>query len=105
MINWNHEVQYLAQEVAAYQHLSKTTPWAKLAPEMFGYVYEVSPSRIIEILIEQIQGRPAGIAELSVVTAELEDLHQPLLHGDVCRYNIMVTDVGVRFIDLETTAL
>lgn len=52
--------------------------------------------------MERIQGRPAGIDGLPEAAAALGEFHKYLLHGDTCRYNIIVTPAGrVRFIDLE----
>ncbi|KAJ4300217.1 hypothetical protein N0V88_002888 [Collariella sp. IMI 366227] len=52
----DQEAPYLAQEVAAYRHLS-TTPGARLAPKLLRDVYEVEPRRVTGILIELLQGR------------------------------------------------
>ncbi|KAL2018345.1 hypothetical protein VTK56DRAFT_948 [Thermocarpiscus australiensis] len=102
--NWTHEPPFVAREVAVYDRLDHVVE-SRLAPKLLGYVYEVSPDRVVGFLVERVQGRPAGIEDLAATRAALKQLHRYVLHGDVCRYNILDTDDGIRFIDFEQSVL
>lgn len=102
--NQTHEVRWVATEIKAYQYLNHVGGNC-LVPKLLAYVYEVSPDRVVGFLVERIEGRPAGIEDLPAAKAALQGLHQYLFHGDTCRYNILVTDAGLRFIDLENSIL
>jgi RIO-like serine/threonine protein kinase len=53
-------------------------------------------------LLEKIEGRPASFQDLSICEAALGKLHKlGLIHGDVNRYNFLVTKEGVKLFDFE----
>jgi RIO-like serine/threonine protein kinase len=52
--------------------------------------------------LEKIEGRPASFQDLSVCEAALGKLHElGLVHGDVNRYNFLVTEEGVKLLDFK----
>lgn len=52
--------------------------------------------------IEKIEGRPASFHDLSICETALEKLHElGLVHGDVNRYNVLITEEGVKVLDFE----
>lgn len=90
------EVPRIEQETRAYQLLEGSG----LAPRFLGHVHE--DGRVMGFLLEKLEGRPASLQDLSVCEAALGKLHGlGLLHGDVNRYNFLVTEDGVKLIDFE----
>lgn len=52
--------------------------------------------------LEKIEGRSASFQDLSVCGTALGELHQlGLVHGDVNRYNFLVTEEGAKSLDFE----
>lgn len=92
-----HELSYLAREVRAYLHLKGSHQ----VPKFLGYVFEDKPERVVGILLESVYGRVADISDLKDCYNALRDLHVRIIHGDLCRHNIMITSEGPKFIDLE----
>jgi RIO-like serine/threonine protein kinase len=71
-----------------------------LAPLFLGHIHE--NGRIIGLLIEKIKGRPASFQDLSICETALGELHKlGHAHGDVNRYNFLVTEEGVKLLDFE----
>ena len=70
-------------------------------------MYEVVPERVVGFLVEMVGGvRAAGVGDLGVVKEALGRLHRWMVHGDVCRYNVLVGEGGgVMFIDFEMAIL
>lgn len=88
----------IEQETRLYQLLEGSG----LAPRFLGHVHE--NGRIMGFLLERIEGRPASLQGLIACEAALEKLHGlGLIHGDVNRYNFLVTDEGedVKLINFE----
>lgn len=92
-----HELPFLVREVEAYRILGAS----RLAPKFVGYVFEESPDRVVGFLAESVEGRAAGLADLEACSRALGELHRFLIHGDLCRYNIIITRDGPKFIDFE----
>ena len=84
-----HELQFLIQELKAYHFLEDHQ--SNLAPKLIGYVYEEAPDRVIGFLVEAVEGRVAGVEDLEVCKEVLDEMHQILIHGDLCRYNILIS--------------
>ncbi|KAI1271329.1 alpha-galactosidase A [Xylaria sp. FL0933] len=58
--------------------------------------------RIVGFLLEKIEGRSASSQDLSVCETALRKLYElGLVHGDVNRYNFLVTEEGVKLLDFE----
>lgn len=94
------ELAWLAQEVKAYHALA--CHHSLLAPKMLGYVYEESHDRVVGFLFEKISGHRPGIADLELCEVALRELHElDIIHGDLNRDNIFITNKGVKFIDFE----
>ncbi|KAG6312574.1 hypothetical protein E4U22_001730 [Claviceps purpurea] len=90
------EVPRIEHETRAYQLLEGHG----LSPPFLGHIHE--NGRIMGFLLEKIEGRSASIQDLSECEAALGKLHElGFLHGDVNRYNFLVTDDGVKLIDFE----
>ncbi|CAH0044852.1 unnamed protein product [Clonostachys solani] len=84
----------------------RVIPGSSLVPKLLGYVSESSSAaRIIGFLVEKVNGRHADLEDLEVSEAALDRLHISLVHGDLCKYNIIITDKGPKFIDLEDSVL
>ncbi|KND87660.1 hypothetical protein TOPH_07691 [Tolypocladium ophioglossoides CBS 100239] len=96
-----HEVPALTRELKAYHRLAGSS----LAPRLIGYAFEESPDRIVGFLVESIHGRVAGVSDFESCREALHQLHQHLIHGDLCRYNILITSEGPKFIDFENSIL
>lgn len=91
------ELPRIEQETRAYQLLEGHG----LAPRFLAHVHE--NGRIMGFLLEKIEGRSASIQDLSACETALGKLHElGLVHGDVNRYNFLVTEEGVKLIDFET---
>ncbi|KAK4108643.1 alpha-galactosidase A [Canariomyces notabilis] len=90
------EVPRIKQETRAYQLLEGHG----LAPRFLGHVHE--NGRVMGFLLEKIEGRSASLADLDMCEAALGKLHAlGLIHGDVNRYNFLVTEEGVKLLDFE----
>jgi RIO-like serine/threonine protein kinase len=71
-----------------------------LVPRFLAHVHE--NGRIVGFLLEKIERRSASLQDLSVCEAALGKLHElGLVHGDVNRYNFLVTEEGVKLLDFE----
>lgn len=71
-----------------------------LTPRFLGHVHE--NGRIMGFLLEKIEGRPDSPQDLSVCETALGKLHGlGLVHGDVNRYNFLITEKGAKLLDFE----
>lgn len=92
------ELPRIEQETRAYQLLEG----CGLAPRFLGHVHE--NGRIVGFLLEKVDGHSASIHDLSVCETALRELHKlGLVHGDVNRYNFLVTEEGVKILDFENS--
>ncbi|KAF2274532.1 uncharacterized protein EI97DRAFT_495292 [Westerdykella ornata] len=90
------ELPRIEQETRAYQLLEGSG----LAPRFLGHVHE--NGRIMGFLIEKLEGRSASFQDLSICETALGKLHElGLVHGDVNRYNFLITEEGVKLLDFE----
>ncbi|KAK1990589.1 alpha-galactosidase A [Colletotrichum falcatum] len=90
------ELPRIEQETRAYQLLEG----CRLAPRFLAHVHE--NGRIIGFLLEKIEGRSASFQDLRICETALGELYKRrLIHGDVNRYNFIVTEKGVKLIDFE----
>ncbi len=92
-----HELPRVAREVEAYQRLRGS----QLTPKFLGYAFEEEANPVVRFLVESIQGRAADIGDLEPCIEALHQLHRFLIHGDVCKYNILITPEGPKFIHFE----
>lgn len=90
------EIPRIEHETRAYQLLEGSG----LAPLFLGHIHE--NGRIIGFLLEKIEGRFASSQDLSICETALGKLHElGFKHGDVNRYNFLVTEEGVKLLDFE----
>ena len=91
------EIPRIEQETRAYQLLEGSG----LAPRFLAHVHE--NGRIMGFLVEKIEGRSASLQDLDVCGTTLRKLHDlGFAHGDVNRYNFLVTEQGVKLLDFES---
>lgn len=95
------EISWVIQEIQAYHALAGSS----LVPRMISYVSEPTPDRIIGFLVEKLDGRTAELDDLEPCARALDQLHEYVIHGDLCKYNIFITPQGPKFIDLEHAIL
>ncbi|KAK7211041.1 hypothetical protein V2G26_018219 [Clonostachys chloroleuca] len=97
-----HEIQWVIREIQAYHTLAGSP----LVPKLLAYVSESSSlERVIGFLVEKIEGRYPTTEDLELCQQSLRQLHSFLIHGDLCKYNILITQEGLKFIDLEDSVL
>ncbi|KAF2790759.1 hypothetical protein K505DRAFT_75680 [Melanomma pulvis-pyrius CBS 109.77] len=98
------EVPYLAQEIKALTMLSRRG--CSLIPSVLSYVFERSKEQIIGFVCEELQGRFADPSDYVQCRDALQELHSyGCIHGDLNKFNIIITANGPRFIDCEKTRL
>lgn len=91
------EIPRIEQETKAYQLLQGSG----LTPRFLGHIHE--NGRVMGFLLEKIQGRPASLQDLSCCKTALEKLHKfGFVHGDINRYNFLITEEGVKLLDFES---
>ncbi|KAH0844297.1 Protein kinase-like domain protein [Fonsecaea pedrosoi] len=97
------EIPWILQELAAYHLLAKSN--STLGAELLGYVFEGS-HRVIGFLMTALPGRPASPADVGACQNAVRQLHSlGVLHGDLVRYNILITGDGPKFIDFENSSV
>ena len=98
--NFPHELDYIKREILAYRWLEGSI----LAPKVLGYASE--GERIIGLLIEEIDGRTPELKDLRACQTALTKLHAlGILHGDVNKYNILISKEGPMFVDFESAIM
>ncbi len=98
------ELQYFRREVKAYNTLSERG--CSLIPRLSAYVFERSKEQIIGFICEEFRGRFAEPSDYSECKRSLRRLHSyGVVHGDLNKFNIIITAYGPRFIDLEKSVL
>lgn len=91
------EIPRLEQETRIYRLLQQTDITARF----LGHIHE--EGRVIGILLEKLEGSFASIEDRAPCEQALRELHDlGILHGDVNRYNFIVSKDGVKLIDFET---
>ncbi|KAH6958157.1 hypothetical protein FAVG1_04120 [Fusarium avenaceum] len=79
------EIQYIEAETRIYQRLQSST----VSPSFLAHIHE--EDRVIGFLLEKVEGRRAGIADLEICQRALQRLHDlGILHGDVNRHNFII---------------
>lgn len=90
------EIPRIERETRAYKILENTG----IAPRFLGHIHE--HGRVIGFVLEEVEGRPATIGDLSRCKSVLQHLHDHgLLHGDINKYNFIVQNDTARLIDFE----
>jgi serine/threonine protein kinase len=99
---WDWEIGYMDDECTAYQWIEGHN----IGPGFLGHITE--EGRVIGFLIERVtdetgdarHATPADLEACSQTLAKLHDLG--ILHGDLVKYNILVTSRGATLIDFST---
>ncbi|PIG79091.1 hypothetical protein AARAC_008029 [Aspergillus arachidicola] len=100
---FKHEISSLHNEVSVYSKLMASG--FSFCPNFIGFVYEETKDRTIGFLMEEISGRTPGIQDLKDCAETVRLLHEHgIVHGDINRYNFLVTDEGVKLFDFEVSA-
>ncbi|KAE8327672.1 hypothetical protein BDV39DRAFT_192615 [Aspergillus sergii] len=100
---FKHEIQSLQHEVSIYSKLMATE--FLFCPKFIGFVYEDTKDRTIGFLMEDISGRTPSIQDLKDCTETVRLLHEyGIVHGDLNKYNLLVTEEGVKLFDFEVSA-
>lgn len=98
------ELPYFTQEMKVYRMLAERG--CNLVPRLSAYVYERSEEQIIGFTCEELHGRVAGPDDYDDCRRSLAKLHTyGIIHGDLNKFNIMITEDGPRFFDLEKSIL
>lgn len=101
---FEYELKYMTREVTAYDILRRRG--CALIPNITAYVYERTEEQVIGFICEELEGDPAGPDDYEECKRSLQKFHSyGVLHGDLNRYNIIITTAGPRFIDLENATL
>lgn len=92
------EIKDLQNETLAYFLLQDH----EIGPKFLGHLTKGPQGKVIGLLIEKLEGRSAGIGDLVACRKALKTLHAlGFIHGDVNRYNFIITEAGARLIDFE----
>jgi predicted Ser/Thr protein kinase len=90
------EVPQVETETVIYQVINGHG----IGPSFLGHLVE--HDRVMGFLVEKIEGRPGRIADLGACQAAVERLHSlGVVHGDLNRYNFVISPSGVTLIDFE----
>ncbi|KAE8396860.1 hypothetical protein BDV37DRAFT_90820 [Aspergillus pseudonomiae] len=99
---FKHEIPALQQEVSVYASL--TLSGFPHAPKFIGFVYEGTEARIVGILMESITGKTPEIQNLRDCTEAVRRLHaEGIVHGDLNKYNFLITKDGAKVFDFENS--
>ncbi|KAM3447062.1 hypothetical protein MY3296_009106 [Beauveria thailandica] len=103
LARFKFEIKALEREVKAYHKLRGSA----LAPALVGYVYEETHDRVVGFVTEEVIGHcPRDAADYAACSVALHKLHESgLVHGDLNKYNVLITKDGPRFIDFEQSRL
>lgn len=99
---WWWEIGYMEDECTAYQWIEGHN----IGPRFLGHITE--EGRVIGFLMERVadetgDARHPTPADLEVCQQALAKLHDlGILHGDLVKYNILVTSKGAMLIDFST---
>ncbi|KFY76481.1 hypothetical protein V499_03903 [Pseudogymnoascus sp. VKM F-103] len=97
MARFPWEIQYIEAETRIYQLLQPL----QITPTFLGHIHEAD--RVIGVLLEKVEGRPANSGDLEICKAALQRLHDlRILHGDCNRHNFIISaDEKVTLIDFD----
>lgn len=91
------EVMYYVAETRAYSWIEGHN----IGPRFLGYLTE--EGRAIGFLLERVEGWHPSISDLPACEAVVKRLHRlGILHGDLNRYNFLVSEKGATLIDFES---
>jgi hypothetical protein len=98
------DLPYFTREMETYNTLYKRG--CSLIPRLSAYAFERSEEQVIGFICEELQGRFATPSDYGNCRHSLVELHSyGVVHGDLNKFNIIVTVDGPRFFDLEKSVL
>jgi len=101
---FKYQLRYFTKEIKTYNTLSERG--CSLTPRLSAYVFERTEEQIIGFICEEFHGRFAGPSDYSECKRSLLQLHSyGVVHGDLNKFNIIITASGARFFDLEKSVL
>jgi RIO-like serine/threonine protein kinase len=75
------------------------------APKFIGFVYEETKARIVGFLMEELSGETPDIHNLRDCVETVRLLHTcGIVHGDLNKYNFLMTEYGAKIFDFEASA-
>ena len=78
----------------------------KNMPKFCGYVFEESEDRIIGFLTEVLRGPHPQLEQMHLCWTAARELHSVgLVHGDLYKYNMVIQENIVKFLDFEVSEL
>lgn len=90
------ELPRIEQETRAYQLLEGSS----ISPRFLGHVHE--NGRIMGFVLDKLAGRAASAGDLKSCESAVREFHKlGCVHGDLNRFNFLVTDAGVKVLDFE----
>ncbi|KAJ4155622.1 hypothetical protein LMH87_000858 [Akanthomyces muscarius] len=103
LARFEFEVRALEREVKVYHRLCGSA----VSPALVGYVYEDTHDRVVGFITEELVGHyPESTDDYVACSEALRDLHEVgVIHGDMNKYNIIMTKDGPKFIDFEASRL
>jgi hypothetical protein len=94
------QIKSMEKEIRAYHMLAAKR--CNLIPRITSYVFERSQDQVIGFTCTKFQGRFAELVDYTKCKRSLTELHScGVVHGDINKYNIIITSDGPRFFDLE----
>jgi predicted Ser/Thr protein kinase len=100
---FRHEIPALQQEVSIYSTLTASA--FPHAPKFIGFVYEETKARIVGFLMEELSGETPDIHNLRDCVETVRLLHTcGIVHGDLNKYNFLMTEYGAKIFDFEASA-
>lgn len=94
------EIPRMENETAIYEAIAGHD----VGPAFLGHLVE--HDRIMGILIEKVEGTHAGIEDLQACQTVVRRLHSlGIVHGDLNRYNFVITEKGATLIDFENATI
>ncbi|WEW60329.1 hypothetical protein PRK78_005814 [Emydomyces testavorans] len=99
---FKHEIPALQREISIYSTLALLN--FPLAPKFVGFAYEEVKDRTIGFLMEDISGRTPNIEDLEDCKKTVRLLHLfGIIHGDLNKYNFLMTESGAKVFDFEVS--
>jgi hypothetical protein len=101
---FEYQLKYMSREVRAYNMLRERKCY--LVPMILAFVFERSDDQVVGFICSRFEGEFAAPDDYDKCKLSLQQLHSyGIVHGDLNRFNIIMTADGPRFIDLENATL
>ena len=101
---FGYQLPYLLQEIKTYNTLSHRG--CNLLPQLLAYVFERNEDKVVGFICEELREEVAGPEHYKIYKCALKHLHSyGVVHGDINKFNIIITLDGPRFMDFEKAIL